>query len=307
MDDNEVAGTLAGTLAGAMPDGVEMVIPGREKDLGGFTVRRVLPFAKRHMVGPWIFFDHMGPAQLKPGEGINVRPHPHINLATVTYLFDGHIMHRDSLGSAALISPGDLNLMVAGRGIVHSERENPATLQLPRSVDGLQLWLALPVADEETEPQFHHYEASEIPEFKQDGVLARIMMGYAFGLRSPVRTFAETLYVEARLAAGRELQAPMGVAERAVYVCKGRLDIEGVELDAYQMAVLRPGAHVRLKAVEEAHFVIIGGENIGERHIWWNFVSSRPERIEQAKADWQTGRFAKVPGDEAEFIPLPHQ
>lgn len=291
--------------ADVVPDCVEMVIAGREKDLGGFNVRRVLPFAKRRMVGPWIFFDHMGPASLSPGEGINVRPHPHVNLATVTYLFEGHIMHRDSLGTAALIAPGDINLMVSGHGIVHSERENPDTLNTPRRLDGLQLWLALPAAVEEMDPAFFHYDATQIPEFTNDGVSARIMMGQAFGLTSPVQTYAQTLYVEVKLKMGRDLQMPMGVAERAVYVCSGALGVEGMTLNAYSMAVLKPGAFVRLKALEDCHFVIIGGENIGERHIFWNFVSSRPERLEQAKADWKAGRFPKVPGDDIEFIPLP--
>ncbi len=300
MDDTE-----AETWADIMPECVELVIPAREKDLGGFHVRRVLPFAKHRMVGPWIFFDHMGPAQLDPGKGIDVRPHPHINLATVTYLFDGHIMHRDSLGTASLISPGDINLMVSGHGIVHSERENPATLQQPRTLDGLQLWLALPAAVEEIDPAFFHYDAAQIPEFAADGVSARVMMGQAFGLTSPVQTYAQTLYVEVKLKIGRELQVPMGVAERAIYVCKGTLGVEGMTLEAYHMAVLKAGTFVRLKALDECHFVIIGGENIGERHIYWNFVSSRPERIEQAKADWKEGRFPKVPGDEVEFIPLP--
>lgn len=300
MDDIEPE-----TWADVMPDCVELVVPGREKDLGGFHVRRVLPFAKHRMVGPWIFFDHMGPATLEPGKGIDVRPHPHINLATVTYLFDGHIMHRDSLGTASLIAPGDINLMVSGHGIVHSERENPATLQQPRTLDGLQLWLALPAAVEEMDPAFFHYDAAQIPEFTGDGVSARVMMGQAFGLTSPVQTYAQTLYVEVRLKIGRELQVPMGVAERAVYVCKGTLGVEGMKLEPYHMAVLKPGAFVRLKALDACHFVIIGGENIGERHIYWNFVSSRPERIEQAKADWKQGRFPKVPGDDIEFIPLP--
>ena len=291
--------------ADIVPDCVELVIGGREKDLGGFHVRRVLPFAKRRMVGPWIFFDHMGPASLSPGEGINVRPHPHVNLATVTYLFEGHILHRDSLGSNALIAPGDINLMVSGHGITHSERENPQTLNTPRRLDGLQLWLALPAAVEEMDPAFFHYDAAQIPEFSNDGVSARVLMGQAFGLTSPVQTYAQTLYVEVRLKMGRDLQVPMGVAERAIYVCSGTLGVEGMTLNTYSMAVLKPGAFVQLKALEDCHFVIIGGENIGERHIFWNFVSSRPERLEQAKADWKAGRFPKVPGDDVEFIPLP--
>jgi len=288
-----------------LPDSVILTIPAREKDLGGFHVRRVLPFAKHRMVGPWIFFDHMGPAAFAPGQGVDVRPHPHINLATVTYLFEGHILHRDSLGSNCVISPGDINLMVAGRGIVHSERENPETFQQPRRLDGLQLWLALPEADEETDPAFFHYEASAIPAYDDGQAEVRLMMGEAFGLKSPVKTYAKTLYLEARLKAGAQLQIPMGVEERAIYVCDGELDIDGLAVEARTMAVLKPGAFVQVYATTRSHFVVIGGERLTERHIYWNFVSSRPERIEQAKADWRDGRFPKVPGDEIEFIPLP--
>lgn len=288
-----------------LPACVSLVIPAREKDLGGFTVRRVLPFAKHRMVGPWIFFDHMGPAEFAPGLGVNVRPHPHINLATVTYLFDGHILHRDSLGTRSVIAPGDINLMVAGKGIVHSEREEDSALDVTRRLDGLQLWLALPEADEEIDPAFFHYDAADIPSFDSDGVSVRVMMGAAFGLRSPVKTYAETLYVEAKLLIGRTLQVPMGVAERAIYVCSGEVGIEGLRLRQYEMAVLTPGKPVWVDAIAGAHLVIVGGETLSDRHIYWNFVSSRPERIEQAKADWKAGRFPTVPGDELEFIPLP--
>lgn len=288
-----------------LPDSVTLVIPAREKDLGGFHVRRVLPFARHRMVGPWIFFDHMGPASFAAGQGVDVRPHPHINLATVTYLFEGHILHRDSLGSNCVISPGDINLMVAGHGIVHSERENPETFQQPRRLDGLQLWLALPEADEETDPAFFHYDAASIPEVDDGQATVRVMMGQAFGLSSPVKTYAKTLYLEARLKAGAQFQVPMGVEERAIYVCDGELDIDGLAVEAGSMAVLTPGAFVQVHATTRAHLVVIGGEALSERHIYWNFVSSRPERIEQAKADWKAGRFPKVPGDELEFIPLP--
>ena len=289
-----------------LPAGVAMLIPAREKDLGGFQVRRVLPVAKRRKVGPWVFFDHMGPAKFAPGAGVNVRPHPHINLATVTYLFSGNILHRDSLGSRSVIAPGDINLMVAGKGIVHSEREEDEALKATRQLDGLQLWLALPEADEETDPLFLHYPAEDIPAFNDNGIAVRVMMGQAYGLKSPVRTYADTLYAEGRMKQGRRLQAPMSVPERAVYVCAGELGVEGLHLQPYQMAVLEPGAHVQFEALSpEVHFVVIGGEALSERHIYWNFVSSRPERIEQAKADWKAGRFPKVPGDEIEFIPLP--
>jgi redox-sensitive bicupin YhaK (pirin superfamily) len=289
-----------------LPESVLMLIAAREKDLGGFSVRRVLPFAKHRMVGPWIFFDHMGPAEFAPGIGVNVRPHPHINLATVTYLFDGHILHRDSLGSKSVISPGDVNLMVAGSGIVHSEREEPDAMAATRKLDGLQLWLALPEADEEIDAAFYHYDSGDIPAFNDNGVAIRVMMGQAYGLKSPVKTYADTLYAEGKMKYGAKIQMPMGVEERAIYVCSGELGVEGLRVPANSMVVLKPKAHVQLQCLSsDVHFVIIGGETLTERHIYWNFVSSRPERIEQAKADWKAGRFPKVPGDEVEFIPLP--
>ncbi len=292
-------------MSETLSDTVSLIIPAREKDLGGFQVRRVLPFAKHRMVGPWIFFDHMGPADFAPGIGINVRPHPHINLATVTYLFSGAILHRDSLGTRSVIVPGDINLMVAGKGIVHSEREEEGAQAKTRRLDGLQLWLALPEADEEMEPAFFHYHADDIPGFSEDGVSVRVMMGEAFGLVSPVKTYAKTLYAEFRLAAGKAIDAPMTAEDRAVYVCDGALDIDGQRLEQYEMAILTTGAAAKIMAHADSHFVIIGGEPLTERHIYWNFVSSRPERIEQAKADWKAQTFPKVPGDDQEFIPLP--
>lgn len=283
---------------------VELLIHSREKDLGGFSVRRVLPTVQRKMVGPWLFFDHLGPAQFAAGQGINVRPHPHVNLATVTYLFDGEILHRDSTGSVQAIRPGDLNLMVAGRGIVHSERERPEVRACPHSAHGLQLWLALPEADEETEPRFFHYPAADIPGARIDGVPLRVIMGAAYGLQSPVKIYAETLYVEASLAAGQALTAP-DAAERAVYVASGALQIGDTEVPQQALAVLAPGQPVRLRASAEARIAIIGGERMSRRYMDWNFVSSRKARVEQAKADWRAGRFPKVPGDDVEFIPLP--
>lgn len=295
-------------MSETLPDTVSLIIPAREKDLGGFKVRRVLPFAKHRMVGPWIFFDHMGPADFAPGIGINVRPHPHINLATVTYLFAGNILHRDSLGTRSVIRPGDINLMVAGKGITHSEREEEEAQAKARHLDGLQLWLALPEADEEIDPAFYHYDADEIPGITEDGLSVRVMMGEAFGLTSPVKTYAKTFYAEFRLKAGKSVEAPLTAEDRAVYACDGALEIDGQRLEPYEMAVLAPGAAVQITALDDAHFVMIGGEPLTERHIYWNFVSSRPERIEQAKADWQAQdgiAFPKVPGDEVEFIPLP--
>ena len=283
---------------------VDMIITAREKDLGGFSVRRVLPTRERRMVGPWIFFDHMGPADFPAGQGVNVRPHPHINLATVTYLFEGEILHRDSLGSEQAIRPGDINLMVAGSGIVHSERERPEVTAAPHRIDGLQLWLALPEADEETEPAFHHYPASGIPQVDVDGVSVRVMMGSAWGVTSPVKTFAETLYLEAGLAAGQRLALP-AAPERAVYVIEGELRVDGNRIPEHAMAVLSDVPDIVLEATSNARIALVGGESPGQRHIEWNFVSSRRERIEQARADWKAGRFPKVPGDEDEFIPLP--
>lgn len=283
---------------------IELVIEPREKELGGFSVRRVLPSARRRMVGPWIFFDHMGPVTFPAGEGISVRPHPHINLATVTYLFEGEILHRDSLGSEQAIRPGDINLMVAGRGITHSERERPAVRGVPHRLDGLQLWLALPEADEECPPEFIHYPAAEIPRVDVDGVPVRVMMGHAYGEASPVKTFADTLYVEAALSSGQTLELP-DAAERALYVADGRVSIDGTALGRFTMAVLKPGATVTVHAAEASRIALVGGESVGERFIDWNFVSSDRARIKQARIDWADQRFPKVVGDEQEFIPLP--
>ncbi|WP_298332547.1 pirin family protein [Asticcacaulis sp.] len=288
-----------------MTDAIALLIPPREKDLGGFTVKRILPFAKHRMVGPWIFFDHMGPAVFEPGKGTNVRPHPHINLATVTYLFEGHIHHRDSLGSDQVITPGAINLMVAGRGIVHSEREPLEGIDTTRQLHGLQLWHALPEADEEIEAAFFHYDAEEIPALTVEDVPVRVMMGTAYGVTSPVKTYAETLYLEARLSAGQTLVLPDHVAERGLYVVSGRATVNGTPVEASHMVILNSGVTVSVTTDTEAQLALIGGESFTERHIYWNFVSSRKERIEQAKADWREGRFPKVPGDEIEFIPLP--
>ncbi|OCW96692.1 pirin family protein [Alishewanella sp. HH-ZS] len=284
--------------------GIALIIDPKPKDLGGFTVRRCLPVREQRNVGPWIFFDEMGPAQFSAGSGVNVRPHPHINLATVTYLFAGEILHRDSVGSYQPIQPGDINLMVAGRGIVHSERERPEIQRQPHPLHGLQLWLALPEADEECEPAFYHYPAAQIPTLELAGVPVRVMIGSAYGVTSPVKTFFETLYLEARLQQGQSLKLP-NVTERALYLTRGELELNGTVLKARQLVVLHPGAELEVKALSECQLALIGGESISKRYIEWNFVSSRKERIEQAKADWQAGRFAKVTGDEEEFIPLP--
>ena len=283
---------------------VELILTPRDRDLGGFSVRRLLPTARRRMVGPWIFFDHMGPAHFAAGHGINVRPHPHIGIATVTYLFEGEILHRDSLGSLQSIRPGDINLMVSGRGIVHSERERPEVTAVDHALNGLQLWLALPDVHEETEPSFHHYPNDDIPALDVDGVPVRVLMGGAWGLTSPVRQFSETLYVEARLQRGQTLKLP-SAPERALYVVSGALSAQGTALPEHSMTVFANQPDIAVRATEETRVALIGGAPVGERHIEWNFVSSRRERIEQAKSDWQAGRFPKVPGDEREFIPLP--
>jgi redox-sensitive bicupin YhaK (pirin superfamily) len=283
---------------------IRLLIEPRDKDLGGFSVRRVLPTHQQKMIGPWIFFDHMGPADFEAGQGIKVRPHPHINLATVTYLFEGEILHRDSLGSLQSIRPGDINLMVAGRGIVHSERERPEITAEPHRLHGLQLWLALPEEDEEVEPAFYHYPAATIPTVTVADVPLRVMMGSAYGMTSPVKVFAETLYVEAHLQVGQVIDLPQA-EERGVYVASGSLMARGTSIPEHSMAVFANERDIRLEAREEARIAIIGGEKLGHRYIEWNFVSSRKSRIESAKEDWRAGRFPKVPGDEEEFIPLP--
>jgi len=285
-------------------DAIELIIQPRAKDLGGFSVRRTLPTKERKMVGPWIFFDHMGPANFPAGSGINVRPHPHINLATVTYLFEGEILHRDSLGSYATITPGDINLMVAGRGITHSERERPEVKDVDHTLHGLQLWLALPEKDEEIDPAFYHYPSASIPAATIDGVPLRVLMGSAYGLTSPVLTYAETLYVEAHLQAGQTLALPNS-EERAIYVAKGSLKIKDSIIPEFAMVILSAADGVVIEAAEESRIALIGGEKMAKRYIEWNFISSRKERIEQAKQDWRAGNFPTVVGDEEEFIPYP--
>jgi hypothetical protein len=287
-------------------DQVEQVIVPRSVDLGGFQVHRALPSGQSLMVGPFIFFDHFGPAVFKAGDGIDVRPHPHIGLATVTYLFDGEIVHRDSLGTAMPIRPGAVNWMTAGRGIVHSERTAAERRSGGAHLHGLQLWVALPAADEETAPAFAHTAAAEIPELTENGLKLRIVAGSLHGLRSPVVTSWDTIFAEARLKAGTTLPIDAVHEERAIYVLAGEIEVGGDRHGPERLLVLRPGDRVAARAISDAHFVVVGGAAMdGPRHIWWNFVSSRKERIEAAKADWKAGRFDLVPGDTAEFIPLP--
>jgi redox-sensitive bicupin YhaK (pirin superfamily) len=283
---------------------VELILTPRDSDLGGFPVRRLLPTAKRRMVGSWIFFDHMGPAHFAAGTGINVRPHPHIGIATVTYLFEGEILHRDSVGSLQPIRPGDINLMVTGRGMVHSERERPEVTAVDHTLNGLQLWLALPAEHEEIEPAFYHYPQQVVPQVTVDGVPVRVMMGSAYGVTSPVMQFSETLYLEADLRAGQSLTLP-AASERALYVVSGALQAESTSLPEWSMTVFADQSGIRVTAVTDARIALIGGAPVGERFIEWNFVSSRRARIEQAREDWRARRFPLVPGDEEEFIPLP--
>lgn len=285
---------------------VAAVIDARARDLGGFAVRRVLPSAVRRMVGPFTFFDEMGPAIFAPAQGLDVRPHPHIGLATVTYLFEGEIMHRDSLGSAQPIRPGDINWMTAGRGIVHSERTSPAQRQVGSRLHGVQLWVALPLEHEETEPSFRHYPGSTLPEREEDGVRLRVLAGTAYGLSSPVATLSPLFYVDATLAAGSELALTGEHPERAVYVVDGAVRCGTEVAEPGRMLVFQEQAEVVLRPEGATRVVLLGGAPLeGKRNIDWNFVSSSKQRIEQAKRDWKEGRFPKVPGDEVEFIPLP--
>lgn len=287
-------------------DAVEMVLVPRAVDLGEMTVRRALPAKERQMVGPFIFFDQMGRATFEPGQGIDVRPHPHINLSTLTYLFEGEILHRDSLGTEKLIRPGAVNWMKAGRGIVHSERTPLALRESGQRLFGLQLWMALPLHAEEDEPDFVHIRADELPTFDGEGAKGRLIAGSAFGLSSPLQTASDTLYCDLHLEAGRTLQIDVEAEERALYTVAGTLDIDGNSFEPGQLIILRSNVPCQVKATSNARFVVIGGAAMeGPRYLWWNFVSSRPERIEQAKEEWRMRRFDTVPGDEDEFIPLP--
>ena len=282
---------------------VELVIAPKARGLGGFTVRRVLPSPQRRMVGPFIFFDHMGPAEFPPGEGIQVRPHPHIGLATVTYLFEGEILHRDDLGYVQPIRPGAVNLMTAGRGIVHSERAGDDLHEVSR-LHGIQSWMALPEDQQECDPAFVHYPAADLPALERDSVSIRVIIGEAWGVQSPVAVKSPMLYLELRMPQGSSLLLPDGYDETAAYVVDGQVTIDGRDIGAGLMAVASAGKPLRLEAVAESHVMVIGGAHMGKRHIWWNFVSTSRERMERAKKDWREGRFGKIPG-ETEFIPLP--
>ena len=285
---------------------VELLVIPPVHDLGdGFHVRRALPSSQRRAVGPFVFFDQMGPTVLRAGSGLDVRPHPHIGLATVTYLFDGEIIHRDSLGTVQAIRPGAVNWMIAGRGIVHSERTAADKRSGGPSLSGIQTWIALPKAEEERAPSFHHYAASELPLIDGEGKSVRLIAGSLFGKQSPVATLSEMFYADATLVANARLPIAAEHEQRAVYIIGGRIDIDGDSFDAGQLVVLRPGQVITLVALGPVQLLLLGGAALdGPRHVWWNFVSSSTDRIEQAKEDWREGRLGQVPGD-AEFIPLP--
>jgi redox-sensitive bicupin YhaK (pirin superfamily) len=288
-------------------DALDLIIVPRVRDLGdGFSVRRALPHGKRQMVGPFIFFDQMGPVQFVSGQGMDVRPHPHIGLATVTYLFNGRVMHRDSEGNALEITPGAMNLMTAGRGIAHSER-TPATVRVGGGeMFGIQSWIALPQEHEEIAPLFEHFDAADLPTIEDGGLRARIIAGSAFGQKSPVGMVSEWFYTEVLLDPGARAPLDADHEERAIYVADGEVDIAGETFEAPRLLVFRPGDRITVTAKKPARLMFLGGAALeGPRYIWWNFVSSRKERIEQAKEEWKTGKFAIVPGDEKEFIPLP--
>ena len=287
-------------------DAIETLIVPRAVDLGEMTVRRALPSTKRQMVGPFIFFDQMGPAEFLTDQGIDVRPHPHINLSTLTYLFEGEILHRDSLGTDKTIQPGAVNWMRAGRGIVHSERTSEERRRDGQRLFGIQTWMALPAEQEEADPVFMHHGADALPIVDAEGVRARLIAGRALGVASPLATASETLYADVQLKAGTRIPVEAAYEERALYTIAGTIEVAGDAFEPGQLLVLRPGDAITVTATSDAQFMLFGGAPMeGPRYIWWNFVSSRPERIAAAKEEWARGRFDTVPGDEEEFIPLP--
>ena len=284
---------------------IELVIDSRRKDLGGFEVGRVLPFAKKRMVGPFVFLDHMGPAAFAPGQGIDVRPHPHIGLSTVTYLMQGQIFHQDNLGFRQAIRPGEVNWMTAGKGIVHSERTSPELRASGQTMHGLQAWVALPVESEEVEPAFFHHGPEDLPTFETDKLWARLVAGSAFGAEAKVKVHSPMFYLHWDMKPGARGTLPKEYEERAAYVVTGVVSVDGRQLHAGQMAVFEAGSDPLIVADTEATVMLLGGEPIGHRFIWWNLVSHSLDRIEEAKADWAAGRFPLPPQDDQEFIPLP--
>ncbi|MBD2125275.1 pirin family protein [Microcoleus sp. ZQ-A2] len=289
-----------------MTDCIEHVIEPHIQDLGGFQARRLLPSDVVTLVGPFIFFDHLGPAVFLPGKGVDVRPHPHINLATVTYLFEGVLLHRDSVGSVQEIHPGAVNWMTAGRGIVHSERTPEHVRTQEATLHGIQTWIALPDEHEETDPWFRHHPATDLPTWEDAGVSFTLIAGEAYGRTSPVQTFSPMIYLDVQLSAGAQFTLPSNYTEQAVYSVTEGLLVNGVPLEQHRLAVLTPGTSIDISCERNARCIVVGGESVGKRHKWWNLVSSRLDRIEQAKQDWREGRFEQVP-DETEFIPLPEE
>ncbi len=288
------------------PPEMELVIVPRTVDIGGFEVHRALPFHEKRMVGPFIFWDQMGPGEFLKGHGVDVRPHPHIGLSTVTYLFDGSLDHKDSLGNDRRIVPGDVNLMNAGKGIVHSERTGHDVRQADSRLFGIQSWLAQPKSLEESDPAFTHTDAAEIPKFESDGLRGCLILGEYQSLQSPIRTQWETVYLELNLNKGKRFEVPRTTEERALFLVAGRVTIGGTEYYPRQMMVLRPGAEICVNASEDTHLIVLGGAAMdGPRYIWWNFVSSSVNRIKHAAEDWKNRKFEIVPGDEEEFIPVP--
>lgn len=290
---------------------INEVVPSREKDLGGLIIRRVLPYMKRRMVGPFIFFDHMGPTVYEAGRGMNVRPHPHIHLSTVTYLFEGEIHHRDSLGYDQVIEPGAVNWMTAGRGIVHSERTPQTFKESGGKLHGIQCWVAVPEESENVDPSFVHHSKESLPEFEVNGVKLKLLLGSAYDHKSPVHVYSDLFYLEAKFVKGQSLTIPCDGREAAVYLVSGEAHIGGKNFEPLTMAIGQVGEDIVIEALEDSHIMILGGKPIGERFIYWNFVSSSKEELEQAKSDWSVGpgdkgsRFPKIPGDDQEFIPLP--
>jgi redox-sensitive bicupin YhaK (pirin superfamily) len=274
------------------------------QDLGGFQARRLLPSENRMLVGPFIFFDHLGPAIFAPGQGVDVRPHPHINLATVTYLFEGVLLHRDSVGSVQEIYPGAVNWMTAGRGIVHSERTPEHTRLQTATLHGIQTWVALPEEHEETDPWFRHHPASDLPTWTNAGVTFTLIAGEAYGRKSPVETFSPMVYLDIQLSAGSRFSLPGDYSEQAVYSVTEGLLVDGTPLEQHRLVIASPNATIDISSDRDARCIVIGGEPVGKRYKWWNLISSRLDRIDQAKAAWKAGRFEPVPG-ETEFIPLP--
>lgn len=300
----EPARTVTDEVVRSPCAGISLLIKSRERDIGGFSVRRYLPHAECRKVGPFVFFDQMGPAEFPPGSGLDVRPHPHIGLATLTYLFEGEILHRDSLGCVQAITPGAVNWMIAGRGIVHSERTGKQARAAGQRLHGLQVWVALPEADEETAPDFQHVRRQELPLIRGDGMSLCLVAGSAWGETSPVRMFSPLFYADASLGPTAVLNLTMNYTERAIYLAAGAARIRERTLVAGDMAVCTPGVEVEITALQDSRLILFGGAPIGDRILWWNLVSSSPARIEMAKQDWVNGRFGKIPG-ETEFIPLP--